>query len=61
MEFEKQIIELIYKFYREITPKEYNIAPKEYYIPTTFYENRIRDVQKGVMEALSKNEDKDSS
>ena len=61
MEFEKQIIELIYKFYREITPTEYNIAPKEYYIPTTFYENRIRDVQKGVMEALSKNEEKDSS
>mgnify|MGYP001328056330 FL=1 len=34
--FEKGIIEKIYKFYREITPNEYDIAPKEFYISPLF-------------------------
>ena len=46
LDFEKKIIEKIYKFYREITPKEYNITPKEYYIPETFYLNKINNVVK---------------
>ena len=36
IDFEEQIIQLIYNFYRELTPEEYNIAPKEYYIPKSF-------------------------
>ena len=34
--FETGIIDKIYNFYRELTPKEYDIAPKEFYISELF-------------------------